>query len=162
MSELLTQAGVVPKLEFAFAVQITLTPALWPQELPRGGKRVFVGIESGTFEGPNIKGTVIGGSGGDYADARKDGVIDFDARYMLREDDGTLIYLQNRGFRWASEEAMEKMKRQEPLDASEYYMRVAPKFEVEAGKHDWLNKYVFVGVGDKIPRGNIIRYFKVL
>ncbi len=41
-------------------------------------------------------------------------------------------------------------------------MRVAPKFEVEAGKHDWLNKYVFVGVAEKIPRGNIIRYFKVL
>jgi Protein of unknown function (DUF3237) len=162
MDDLLTQHGVVPKLEFAFAVQITLMPALWPQEMPRGGKRVFVGIESGVFAGPDIKGTVISGSGGDYADARKDGVLDFDARYMLREDDGTYIYLQNRGFRWGSEDVMARQKRQEPVDASEYYMRVSPKFEVEAGKHDWLNKYVFIGIGDKVPRGNIIRYFKVL
>jgi hypothetical protein len=158
----LGQNGVEPKFEFAFSVQITLMPALWPQEMPRGGKRVFVGIESGVFEGPNIKGIVVPGSGGDYADARKDGVLDFDARYMLKEDDGTFIYLQNRGFRWGTEDVMARMKAQQPVDASEYYMRVAPKFEVEAGKHDWLNKYVFVGVADKIPRGNIIRYFKVL
>jgi hypothetical protein len=163
MSDLLTQHGVVPNLEFAFAVQIELMPALYPAgEQPRGGKRVFVGIANGTFAGPDIKGTVVAGSGGDYADSRKDGVIDFDARYILREDDGTLIYLQNRGFRWGSEDVIARQKRQEPVDASEYYMRVAPKFEVEAGKHDWLNKYVFIGIGDKIPRGNIIRYFKVL
>jgi hypothetical protein len=162
MNEQLKQNGVVPQFEFAFSVQIQLTPALWPQEMPRGGKRVFVGIASGIFEGPNIKGIVVPGSGGDYADARRDGILDFDARYMLKEDDGTFIYLQNRGYRWGSEDAMEKMKRQEELDPSDYYMRVSPKFEVEAGKHDWLNKYVFVGVAEKIPRGNIIRYFKVL
>ena len=158
----LGQNGVVPAFEFAFAVKIVLTPALWPAELPRGGKRVFVGIESGEFAGPNIKGIVVPGSGGDYADARRDGVLDFDARYMLREDDGTFIYMQNRGFRWGSDDAMARMRAQEAVDASEYYMRTSPKFEVEAGKHDWLNKYVFVGVAEKIPRGNIIRYFKVL
>jgi hypothetical protein len=162
MDELFTQHGVVPQLEFAFAVRITLTKAVYSEALPRGGQRVFVGIESGEFEGPNIKGIVVPGSGGDYADARQDGVIDFDARYMLREDDGTSIYLQNRGFRWASADAMARMKAQQPLDPSEYYMRLSPKFEVEAGKHDWLNKYVFIGIGDKVPRGNIIRYFKLL
>jgi hypothetical protein len=161
MSEL-TQNGVEPHFEFAFAARIVLTPAMWPQELPRGGKRVFVGIESGTFAGPDISGIVVPGSGGDYADARRDGVIDFDARYMLREDDGTIIYLQNRGFRWASEDAMDRMRQQQPLDPSEYYMRLSPKFEVEAGKHDWLNKYVFIGIGEKVPRGNIIRYFRLL
>ena len=162
IKELLTQHGVVPQLEFAFAVHIVLSAAVWPGDLPRGGKRVFVGIESGTFEGPNIRGIVVPGSGGDYADARRDGVLDFDARYMLREDDGTSIYLQSRGYRWASDDAMARMKAQQTLDASEYYMRVSPKFEVEAGKHDWLNKFVFLGIGEKIPHGNIIRYFKVL
>ena len=42
-------------------------------------------------------------------------------------------------------------------------MRVcAASSKWQPGKHDWLDKYVFVGVGEKIPHGNIIRYFKVL
>ncbi len=151
-----------PRFEFAFAIRIVLTKALWPEPLPRGGKRVFVGIESGTFEGPNIAGVVLPGTGGDYAHERPDGVIDFDARYMLRENDGTLIYLQNRGFRWSTPEAMAAMRAQQPVDPEAYYMRVHPIFEVEAGRHDWLNKYVFVGIGEKVPQGNVIHYFKLL
>ena len=81
---------------------------------------------------------------------------------MLQEDDGTLIYLQNRGFRWASPEAMKKMANREPVDPSEYYMRVAPIFDVEEGKHDWLNKHVFIGAGDKTQGGNVIRYYKLV
>ena len=60
---------------------------------------------------------------------------------MLQEDDGTLIYLQNRGFRWASPEAMKKMANREPVDPSEYYMRVAPIFDVEEGKHAYLTNH---------------------
>jgi len=45
---------------------------------------------------------------------------------------------------------------------SAYYMRVSPKFEAPAGKHEWLSRYVFVGVAEKTPAGNQIHYWKVL
>jgi len=90
-------------------------------------------------------------------------VIDFDARYLLELDDGTIIYLQNRGYRWAhSEEVAERMARNEPADPSEYYMRVSPKFDVPEGPHDWMAKHIFVGVAEKVPNANCIHYFKVL
>jgi hypothetical protein len=41
-------------------------------------------------------------------------------------------------------------------------MRAAPKFEAPEGKYSWLNKYVFVGVAEKTPAGNMIHYYKVL
>jgi hypothetical protein len=101
-------------------------------------------------------------SGGDFPLVRADGVIDFDARYLLEAEDGTVIYLQNRGFRWAkTAEAAEKMSRNEPVGDDEYYMRVSPKFDVPDGPHAWMNKYVFVGVAEKIPGANRIHYFVV-
>ena len=83
-------------------------------------------------------------------------------RYMLQEDDGSVIYLQNRGFRWGSKEVMEAMARNEPVDHADYYFRTSTKFEAPEGKHDWLNRYIFVGVGEKIPHGNQIHYYKMI
>ena len=58
------------------------------------------------------------------------GVIDFDARYLLEADDGAIIYLQNRGYRWArSPEIAERMARNEPVGPDDYYMRVSPQFD---------------------------------
>jgi len=128
----------------------------------RGENRIFVDILEGTFEGPNLKGIVLPATGGDYPLVRPDGVLAFDARYFLKEDDGTIIYLKNRGFRWGSPEVMQRMSNHEEVDISEYYMRTAPSFEVEAGHHDWLTKYIFVGIGQKTPTGNVIDYYKML
>jgi hypothetical protein len=48
------------------------------------------------------------------------------------------------------------------VDPSEYYLRAFPTFEVETGKHDWLMRYVFVGIGERKPDGNLIRYYALL
>jgi hypothetical protein len=48
------------------------------------------------------------------------------------------------------------------VDSSQYYLRAFPTFEVETGKHDWLMRYVFVGVGERKLDGNLIRYFALL
>jgi hypothetical protein len=152
-----------PKFEFAFSVRIKLKPpAMYLRPSLMGSERAAIYLEDGDFEGPTIRGRVLPGSGGDWPLVRPDGVIDFDARYMLEVDDGTLIYMQNRGYRWGSPEVMERMRRQEPVDPSEYYMRVSPKFDVPQGKHDWLARYMFIGVAEKTPGGNCIAYYKVL
>jgi hypothetical protein len=151
-----------PELEFAFTVDIELTKPIWVEPSSMGTTRAGIWAAEGTFEGPRIKGRVIPMSGGDYPLVRPNGVIDFDARYFLEADDGTVIYLQSRGYRWAEGDAMERMARNEPVGPGEYYMRVSPKFDVPEGPHEWLGKHVFIGVAEKLPRANRIHYFMVL
>ena len=151
-----------PVLDYAFTIAIELTVHRWIKPTSIGMTRAAVYAGSGTIEGPMLRGKVIPMSGGDFPLVRADGVIDFDARYLLEAADGTVIYLQNRGYRWAkSAEAADKMNRNEAVGADEYYMRVSPKFDAPDGPHAWLNKHVFVGVAEKIPGANRIHYFVV-
>jgi len=151
-----------PQLEYAFTISIELAGIQWVRPSSMGATRAAVYAASGTVEGPRLNGRVIPMSGGDFPLVRPNGVIDFDARYLLEADDGAIIYLQNRGYRWAGEQAMAKMARNEPLDPGEYYMRLSPKFDAPDGPHEWLSRHVFVGVAEKLPGANRIHYFVVL
>jgi hypothetical protein len=151
-----------PKLEHAFTIAIELTAAYWIKPSSIGMVRAAVYAGSGTIEGPRLQGKVVPMSGGDFPLVRADGVIDFDARYLLQADDGTVIYMQNRGYRWArTPEIAEKMSRNEPVGFDDYYMRVTPKFDVPDGPHAWMSKHVFLGVAEKTPGANRIHYFVV-
>ena len=152
-----------PTLEYAFTISIALSKPHWVQPPARGDMRAAIYAVEGTVEGPRLNGKVIPMSGGDFPLTRPNGVIDFDARYLLQADDGAVIYLENRGYRWArNEEVALKMRRNEPVDASEYYMRVTPRFDAPEGPHDWMSRHVFVGVAEKIPKANRIHYFVVV
>ena len=153
---------IAPRFEYALTITINLDKAFQVRPSLYGSERWGVYLKDGWFEGPGIKGIVLPHSGADWPMWRQDGVIDFDARYMLQTDDGAVIYLQNRGYRWGSPEVMAAMSRREDVDPNSYYMRVAPKFEAPAGKYEWLSRYVFVGVAEKPPAGNQIHYWKVL
>jgi hypothetical protein len=151
-----------PKCEYAFTIGIELTTAKYLKPTNVGMTRVAIYAASGTVEGPLLRGKVIPMSGGDFALVRADGVIDFDARYLLEAEDGTVIYLQNRGFRWhKTPEVAAKISRNEPVSDDDYYMRLSPKFDVPDGPHAWMNKYVFVGVAEKLPGANRIHYFVI-
>ena len=41
----------------------------------------------------------------------------------------------------------------------DYYLRAQPTFETPVGKHDWLTRHVFVGVGERRPDGNPVSYY---
>lgn len=151
-----------PQLEFAFTISITLGKPYWVKPPARGDMRAAVHAAEGVIEGPLLNGRVIPMSGGDFPLVRPNGVIDFDARYLLEADDGAVIYLENRGFRWArSPEIAASMRRNEPVGQNDYYMRVTPRFDVPAGPHEWMAQHVFVGVAEKIPGANRIHYFVV-
>ena len=66
--------------------------------MPSGANRGAVYVDSGEFSGPHLSGKAVPNSGGDYSLFRPDDMAAFDARYMLQEDDGTLILVQNRGY----------------------------------------------------------------
>jgi hypothetical protein len=157
-----------PKLEFAFECRLLFTRVQAVPDLPSGGFRSAVYVDSGTFEGPRLKGRAVPNSGGDYAHFRADGTAEFDARYMLEVDDGTLIYMQNRGFLWGRQPNTMQRLRQwafeggDPVAHADYYLRAQPSFEAPVGKHDWLTRHVFIGIGERKPDGNLIRYYAVL
>jgi hypothetical protein len=152
-----------PRLEHAFTISIKLSKPYWVKPPVRGDSRAAIYAASGEVSGPRLNGRVIPMSGGDFPLSRPNGVIDFDARYLLEADDGAVIYLENRGFRWArSNDAAERIGRNEDAAFEEYYMRVTPRFDAPAGPHEWLSQHVFVGVAEKLPGANRIHYFVVL
>ena len=167
-SELAGSSSVLePKLEFAFEVRLQFAQSVLIEQMPSGAGRGGTYLGTGVFEGPKLKGTAVPNSGGDNALFRPDGVLGLDARYMLQEDDGTLILLYNRGYIWGRKP--DTMTRYRAIASggplvpfSEYYFRTTPIFEVEKGKHDWLTRYVFVGIGERTPDGNRIRYYALL
>jgi len=157
-----------PKLEFAFEVRLRFTRVQNIDNMPTGAGRGAVYIDSGEFEGPRLRGKAVPNSGGDYSLFRPDDVLAFDARYMLQEDDGTLIMLYNHGYLWGrNPDTMRRLREMAfaggpSVDPSEYYLRAFPTLEVEKGKHDWLMRYVFVGIGERKRDGNLIRYYALL
>jgi len=154
-----------PRLEFAMEVRLTFPSVYTIANTPAGGNRSAVLVSGGSFEGPLLKGKAVPNSGGDYAYFRPDDVAVFDARYLLEENDGTLILLHNRGFLWGRKpDTMDRLRdwafnAGKPVDQQEYYLRGNPVFECPTGKHDWLTKHVFIGVGERRADGNVLRYY---
>ncbi len=79
-------------LKTEFLMDIVLDVAA-PQSL---GTRRIVPVTGGTFEGPKLKGTALGG-GGDWILVRPDGASELNVRVTLKTDDDQLIYLTYRG-----------------------------------------------------------------
>lgn len=156
-----------PRLEFAMEVRLRFTRVQAIPNVPTGGMRSAVYVDSGEFHGPRLKGKAVPNSGGDYAYFRPDDTAVFDARYMLQEDDGTLILLHNRGYLWGrTPDVMGRLRKWAfeggaPVPHAEYYLRANPSFEVSTGKHDWLTRHVFIGIGERKPDGNLVRYYAV-
>ena len=155
-------APVTPKLEFAFRIKMLLGIRQKFGPLPQGSVRGFVSAAGGTVEGPRLNGRVVANSGGDWALYRDDHTVGFDARYMLEADDGTQIYMINRGYRHAPPATAARMEALEPVEPSEYYMRVAPSFETPVGKHDWLTRTIIVGSAERRTDHSVFDYYAVL
>lgn len=157
-----------PKLEFVFEVELQFTRVHNLPDLPSGGGRGAVYVDSGTVRGPRLNGSVIPDSGGDWAAFRPDGVLATDARYMLQADDGSLILLRNQGFLWGRKaDTMQKIRAWifdggPEVPEADYYLRAHPTFEVSEGPHDWLMRHVIVGIGRRRAAGNCIRYYALL
>ncbi len=149
------------KLEFALEFRIALG-ARMHIELAEGYTRGAVLIENGTFSGPSIAGRIVEKSGGDFPMVRQDGSGRFESQYLLETDDGANILKRSTGVRHAPPEVVRKLMAQEPVDPTSYYMRMTPRFEAPAGPYDWLNRTIFVGVGQRNPTGSIFRFWKVV
>jgi hypothetical protein len=115
-----------------------------PQELgPAGtGTRVNFPIVGGTFEGPRLRGAVLPGA--DFYLQRADDVGVLDARYSLRNDDGAVINVHNRGL--LSEEPHDGDAATASSELRVVACHCLPTFEAPEGRHGWLNREVFAGI----------------
>lgn len=150
-----------PELEFVFEVRAEVADPLVVGELPNGTRRI-IDITGGTLEGPGISGEIIPGGADWQMIRREDGFTDVDARYTIRTDSGSYIYVQNIGIRHAPPEVMRRLNAGETVDQSEIYFRAVPKFETGDPELEWLMRSIFVCTGERYPNGVIIRFFRVL
>lgn len=117
--------------------------------LPGGGSQGYTPPIGGTISGPKLTGSVVPQSGADYALLRPDGVLELNAHYLLKAEDGTLIYIMNKGYLVPSGG---------PQPA---YFRITPYFRVPEGPHDWLMRTCIVGGGERRsdPDRSLFRYY---
>ena len=148
-----------PSFEYAFQIKIDLGERLRYGPTFWGKERGYVGVLGGTVRGPKLNGRIIPHSGGDWPTVRPDNTVRFDARYLIEADDGTIIELLNTGVRYAPKEVLERMRRYEPVDPSEYYMGLTPRFDVPEGSHEWLSRTIFVGKADREEKQSIFTYW---
>ena len=141
-----------PHLEFAFEETVTLGEAMQVGETPLGS-RTIIPITGGTFEGPELKGTIIGG-GWDWQLLRADGCTDVEADYMIRTDDGVVINVINVGVLCPPEGGQPRL------------VRTQPRFEAPLGRYDWLNRSAFIGTlevaGEADAPAVKIRFYKAV
>lgn len=149
-----------PELRFAFEIAVDVHAPFDLGQTQAGHRRV-IPIAGGNVSGPKLQGRVLPGSA-DWQILRPDGTADLDARYTIQADDGTLIYVVNRGVRHGPPEVLARLNRGEPVDPASYYFRTAAAFETSAPEHAWLTRAVLVGVGERYPDKVVIRFWEVL
>jgi len=148
-----------PELALAFEAVVQVGPPMEIGSGPHGVRRI-VPILGGSFEGPGIKGRVLGG-GADWQIIRADGFSELDSRYTLETETGDLIYVQNRGIRRAAPDIMRKLLAGEAVQPSQVYFVTTPAFETAAPRLQWLTRSMFIGVGERQPLTVVMRFWRV-
>jgi hypothetical protein len=124
------------------------------------GERRIVGILGGTFEGAALRGEVLPG-GADWQIARKDEVLDIDARYVLKEENGGLVRVVSQGYRHGSSEVLAALARGEKVDPTTYFFRTIMRFETGAPYLEWLNKTIAVATAERKARRILLSAYEL-
>ena len=146
-------------LEFVFEITALIGVPL-TGGAGRLGQRRIIPITGGTVRGPRLNGRVLPG-GADYELIRPDGNSRLEAHYGIEAEDGTPIYIVNRGLYVAPASVTARLDAGEDVPPAEYYLRAAPVFDAPAGPHGWLSDHLFVSTCRFTPEAVTIRVFLV-
>jgi hypothetical protein len=154
-------ADTMPELksEFIFTIRVAVDRLHDIGETPFGTRHIDI-LGEGDFEGPDLRGKVLGGM--DQKIFRGDGAMNPNVRLILRTDDDALIYMYYTGLRYGAPEVMQRIADGETVDPSAYYLRNTPYFETATPRYDWLNRIVSVGVGRRLPDHAAYDVFRIL
>jgi hypothetical protein len=151
----------MPELRSEFLMQLSaeLEAPLVLQDGPLGTRRILY-AQGGSFRGAGLRGEVLPG-GGDWVLDRRDGVAALDIRFVLRTDDGCLIYMSCDGIFDMPPPMRERIRSGEEVAPSEYYFRTSTVFETGAHKYRRLNRLLAVGVGRRTATGMVTDLFEI-
>ena len=153
-----TDAAMTLETEYAFTARVAVAEPTSIGNGPEGWRR-FVAINGGPVRGPLFNGEVIPGSG-DWQVVRADGVLNVEAKYILKSHDGVLISCTNRGIRHAPPDVMDKLMRGIPVPNGSYYFRTSAQFEAPVGSpYEWMNRAMFAGKAEREPDAAIVHFF---
>ena len=141
-----------PKLEFLARFEVDLTAPVWELgDTSALGRRRIIPITGGRFAGPQLRGEILD-NGADWQIVTADNIAIIDTRYLLRLSDGSLAYLQTKGFRHGPADVIAALARGEDVDPTRYYFRVSMQFETASKSFAWLNHMVGLGSAMRLPR----------
>jgi hypothetical protein len=115
------------------------------------GPRTVVGVTGGTFEGPRLKGKVVG-PGADWPMRMSDTLRILDVRTILVTDDDQKIYMTYRGV----------IRMPAAGQPGERYWRTTPIFETDSKKYEWITQMVAVGVSYTVLQRVAYRIFEIV
>ena len=152
-----------PALELAFQVRLDFGegPRIRFAPAYRQFTRGFVSVIGGEVSGPRLSGRVVPNSGGDWPRIWDGGLVEFEAHYMLEAEDGTPIYIHNRGIAHSGPAVMARIEAGKEVEPTATYCRVTPRFEAPSGPHEWLNRTLFVGVAERRGPSTFFEYYAV-
>jgi hypothetical protein len=148
-----------PQLEFLMAISAEVGELVNMGAAPLGERRV-VYITGGSFEGPRLRGEVLAGA--DWQIARRDGALELDARYALKEERGGLVQVISQGMRHGPPEVLARLARGEAVDPASYFFRTFMRFETGAPELAFLNTSMALATAVRQARRVELRCFKLL
>ncbi|MGY2051066.1 DUF3237 domain-containing protein [Methylobacterium sp. JK268] len=148
-----------PGLVHVFDARIAVAPPCTVGPT-RAGERRVIAITGGRVEGPALTGRVLPG-GADFQTIEADGLTLLHARYVVEAEDGALVYVENTGLRFGPPEALERIRRGEPVDPALIYFRTALRFETAAPALAWMTTSLFLATGARAPDHVALSVYRV-
>jgi len=163
------EAALALRFEHAFDIRINFDKRWVFGPISGGSRHGYTSVGSGcTVRGPLLNGHLVDFSGADWPVVRPDGVVELNAHYMIEADDGARIYIRNLGYVHGPLRKAGQAAEEPP--AIPPYFRCTPYFRAPEGPHDWLNRSVLVGIGQRRPRTSpdgdpdhsLFRYYRIV
>ena len=107
-----------------------------------------------------MRGEVLPGA--DWQIARRDGVLDIDAQYALRERGGGIVRVVSQGYRHGPSDVLAALARGEHVDPAAYVFRTTMRFETGAPSLEWLNRTIAVATGERRARQVLLDAYRLL
>lgn len=149
----------MPAFEYLVAIDAEVGEIVSVGQGPLGERRV-VDILGGHFEGPRLRGKVLGGQ--DWQIARRDGVLDIDAHYTIEAEGGGRVRVVSQGYRYGPPEVMARLARGDDVDPADYFFRTMIRFETGDVELTWLNKTLAVATAVRKARRVEIRAWRLI
>jgi hypothetical protein len=148
-----------PNLEFLFTLTAEVGEVITMGAAPLGERRM-IQITGGHFEGPQMRGEVLGGA--DWQIVRDDDAIELDARYAIREARGGIVQVVSQGMRHGPPEVLARLARGENVPPDQYFFRTIMRFETGAKELAFLNKAIAIATAERRARQVELQAWRLL